>query len=99
MTFIPTPSIELIPYPLIELTEEQKEKCLDVMHDALNLLGVARSELTMDQKIQVIAACYRHPATGDTAEELGSYADEMFGPTKSWNDDEDDDEDEPAGTA
>lgn len=94
MTFIPTPSIELIPYPSIELTKEQKEKCLYIMHDALNLLGAARPELTMDQKIQVIASCYRHPATGETAEELGSYADEMFGPTKSWNDD-----DESEGTA
>jgi hypothetical protein len=62
----------------IDLTDEQKAKCLDIMRDALSLLGLVRPHLTMDQKLAFFAGQYRHSAAGDTAEELGELADEFF---------------------
>jgi hypothetical protein len=71
------------PYPPFELTDQQKENCLAVMRDALNLLGSARPTLSVDQMIQVIAREYRHAATGETAAELGEAADAKYGATPS----------------
>jgi len=69
------PMVPLIP----ELTEEQKEKCLDIMLDAIDLLAGARPKLTTDEILLVIERQYRHPAAGDTGLELGKFADEVLG--------------------
>jgi hypothetical protein len=68
---------------IIVLTDEQKEQCIAIVCDALDLLSVTRPTLTTDQKLQVIAAQYRHAAAGDTAEELGVFADEVLGVSPS----------------